>query len=131
MARAGRVKRNPIKDGFRNRLTVRGKDPDFEYRFVNDLDDRLTVMQERGWEIVSDKNVQIGDKRVADPTAEGTPRTISAGGGVTSYLMRIKKEFYEEDQDAKRAYVQRLEDSVKPTKEQRNDGFYGEVTVKR
>lgn len=131
MARATRVKRNPIKDTFRNRQFVKGKDPNYEYRFVNDEDDRLSIMKERGWEVVVDKDIQIGDKRVADPTSEGTPRTISGGGGLTQYLMRIPKDWYEEDQAVKREHIQRLEDSIKPTKEQRADGFYGEVSIKK
>lgn len=125
----GRVKRNPLKDGFRNRLSVKGKDPEYEYRFVNDLDDRVSVFQERGWEVVTDKDVTVGEKRVANPTAEGTPKSVSVGGGTTAYLMRIKKDWFDEDQVTKQEYVNQLEASTKPSDEQKRDGFYGKVTI--
>ena len=39
-----RPKRTPI--GSRNVLTVSGKDPDFVYRIVNDVGDRIAMFQE-------------------------------------------------------------------------------------
>lgn len=108
----GRVRRTNI-NGKRNILTVEGKDSDFEYRIVNDTGDRISQFEAQGYEIVADKNVKVGDRRVANPTAEGSPIRISVGGGVQAYLMRIKKEFYEEDKAAKAAYVDRTEQATK------------------
>lgn len=105
-------RRTPI-NGVRSRLSVRGKEPGYEYRIVNDIDDRIAEFQEYGWEVVSDDKVKVGDKRVANPTSEGTPKQISVGGGTKAYLMRIKKEFYEEDQAAKAKQVNELESSMK------------------
>lgn len=121
-------RRTPV-NGTRNRLTVRGKDPAYEYRVVNDTDDRIQEMLDRGYEIVKDQNIQIGDKRVATPVAEGTPRKISVGGGTQAYVMRIKKEFYQEDQQAKAEQVNELESSMKAEARQNTD--YGGISINR
>lgn len=102
-------------NGTRNKLTVRGKDPDYVYRFVNDTDDRILELQERGYEIVT-HNAEVGDKRVATPKKEGTPNQVSVGGGTKAYLMRIKKEWYEEDAAAKAEEVDKLDEAIRGTK---------------
>jgi hypothetical protein len=47
--KAERVRRTPI-NGTRNVLNVKGKDPDSEYRVVNDIGDRIQEFQEMGYE---------------------------------------------------------------------------------
>ena len=101
-------------NGTRNIMTVKGKDPDFVYRFVNDDEDRVAEMQERGYEIVT-HDVQVGDKRVATPKKEGAPVQKSVGQGKKAYLMRIKKEWYEEDAQAKAEQVDALDKAIKGT----------------
>lgn len=107
-----RVRRTPI-NGTRNVLTVRGKEPGFEYRIVNDEGDRVAQFAEQGYEIVSDSSVQVGDRRIANPTKEGSPVQISVGGGKQAYLMRIKQEFYKEDQQTKQEYVSATEEGIR------------------
>lgn len=107
-----RVRRTPLQN--RSVLGVRGKEPGFSYRIVNDIGDRIESFKARGYEIVEDQTVQIGDRRVATPTKEGTPVQVSVGGGTKGYLMRIKDEWYKEDQVAKEAELQELEKSMKP-----------------
>lgn len=119
------ARRSPVTDGHRSRLNVKGKDPNYEYRIVNDVDDNISIREEQGWEVVTDAEVKIGDKRVADPTDTGSPKTVSVGGGLTGYLMRIKKEWYQEDQAAKQAQVDKVEQATKPSN---RDGFYGKVS---
>lgn len=123
-----RTRRTPI-NGTRNRLNVRGKEEGFEYRIVNDVDDRIPTFQEMGYEIVNDPAVSVGDKRVTNPTAEGTPVKISVGQGVQAYLMRQKKEWYDEDQKAKQAQINELEASMKREADQA--GFYGKLKIGR
>jgi len=122
------ARRTPI-NGTRNKLTVRGKDPDYEYRVVNDTDDRVNEMIDRGYEIVKDQNVKVGDKRVSTPSAEGSPVKISVGGGVQGYLMRIKKEYYQEDRAAKDAQVDATETSMR--EEARTNTDYGKLSINR
>lgn len=121
-----RTRRTPI-NGTRNRLTVRGQEEGFLYRIVNDLDDRVQSLQEIGYEIVTDKNVTVGDKRIANPTQEGGPIKVSVGQGVQAYVMRQKKEFYDEDQRTKANAVDELEGQMK--REATKEGFYGKLKI--
>lgn len=126
-----RVRRTPI-NGTRNVLNVKGKDPDFEYRVVNDIGDRIQEFQDQGYEIVVDKNIQVGDKRVAVPTAEGSPVKVSVGvrndgSPQYAYVMRIKKEWHKEDQDAKAQRVNELEASMKSEAQKNSD--YGKLQI--
>lgn len=122
---SGRPTRQAV--GRRNVLSVRGKDENYEYRIVNDDKDRVDLFKEAGWEVVSNSDVSVGDKRVGQTTAPGTAAMMSVGGGVKGVVMRIKKEWYEEDQAAKRANVYELENSTK----QNSGADYGEVSIKR
>lgn len=125
MARAStRAKRTPLNEGYRNKLKVYGGEPGYSYRFVNDLDNRVEMFKENGWEVVTDASVKIGDKRVATPTAEGTPKSVYVGNETTAYLMRIKQEWYDEDQEAKKQEVDEIERSLKS-----QDGFTGKVSI--
>lgn len=126
MAKVERTRRAPIA-GARNVLRVEGKDPAYEYRIVNDTGDRIAQFEGQGYEIVSDRTVKVGDRRVANPTAEGSPVQISVGGGNKAYLMRIKKEWYEEDQQAKQAHVNESEAAMKQDAAKSAD--YGKLQI--
>jgi len=126
-APAGRVTRTPI--GTRNILTVKGKDPNYEYRIVNDVEDRITQFQEAGYEVVQSESVEVGDKRAASGTSIGSAKTLSVGQGTKAYVMRIKKEWYEEDQRAKQGQIAATESAIKdPTL---NGGDYGSTKLSR
>lgn len=121
-----RTRRTPI-NGTRNRLNVRGQEPGYVYRIVNDIDDRIQTLQEMGYEIVTDKNVTVGDKRIANPTQEGSPVKVSVGQGVQAYVMRQKKEWFDEDQKTKNAKNDELEAQMK--REAKDAGFYGKLKI--
>jgi len=108
--RADRPRRTPIS-GKRNILTVRGKEPGFEYRIAKDSPGRIDELMEAGYEIVT-HSAEVGDKRVGTPTSEGSPVKVSLGRGETGYLMRQKKEWYDEDQAAKEAEIKAREESM-------------------
>lgn len=112
--------------GRRGKLTIVGKEPGFVYRIVNDTDDRIMELQERGYEIVTHE-ATVGDKRVGTPKKEGSPHLISVGQGQKAYLMRIKQEWYDEDQAAKQEEVNDLESSLKSD----SNSDYGKVEVSR
>lgn len=126
MARAQRPQRTPIIG--RSILGVRGKEPGFSYRIVNDVDDRIESFKERGYEVVTDNSVQVGDKRVASPTKEGTPMQISVGNGVKAYLMRIDEDLYKEDQEAKNKQLLEQDESMK--REASRENNYGGITIR-
>lgn len=125
-APAGRVTRTPVSQ--RNILTVKGKDPNYEYRIVNDVEDRVTQFTDAGYEFVQDEAVEVGDKRVSSGTNMGSVKQMSVGGGTKAYVMRIKKEWYEEDQRAKLKQVDLQESSIK---QKALDGNYGKIEVSR
>lgn len=120
----GRVRRTPV--GTRSRLGVRNKDPKFVYRIVNDLDGRVDQFIEAGYEVCNGDET-IGDSRVNLPKKEGSPVSTSVGGGVKGVLMRIPKEWYEEDQQAKQEFVNEKESVIT---ESASDGKYGKITTK-
>jgi len=125
-APSGRVTRTPI--GRRNILTVKGKDPAYVYRVVNDTGDRVQAFLDAGYEMVKDQEVRVGDKRVDRTSPEGTISQLSVGQGVKAYVMRISKEWYEEDQAAKQKYVNEVEAA---TKAKALDGNYGTLEITR
>lgn len=123
---SGRVRRTPV--GVRNVLTVGGKDPGYEYRIVNDTGDRVEQFKSAGYEVVSAKEVTVGDRRVNAASAEGSFAQVSVGSGTKAVVMRIKKEWYEEDQTRKQDDVDRTEAS---TKADALKGTYGKLEISR
>ena len=123
---SGRIKRATAKN--RGPLAVRGKEDGYHYRFVNDVDDNVLSFKEGGYEIVQDKDVSIGDKRVNVPTAEGSVKSISVGGGMKSVLMRIPQDWYDEDQAEKEVAIQEQESAIK---KEALSGNYGKLSVTR
>lgn len=121
-----RTRRTPI-NGIRNKLNVRGQEPGYVYRIVNDIEDRVQSLQELGYEIVTGKGVSVGDKRIANPTQEGSPVKVSVGQGVQAYVMRQKQEWFDEDQKAKNARNDELEAQMK--RDAQEAGFYGKLKI--
>lgn len=121
-----RPTRTPVS-GTKQVLSVRGKEPGYEYRIVNDRGDRVSQMQEQGYEVVCDKNIKVGDRRIANPTAEGTAVQVSVGQGEKAFLMRIKKEWYDEDQTTKQKEISALEDQIK--EQARTEGLNGKLSI--
>lgn len=125
-APSGRVQRTPV--GTRNVLTVAGKDPSYEYRIINDSGDRVQEFLDAGYELVEKDSVRVGDKRVNAATAEGSKAHLSVGQGQKAFVVRIKKEWYQEDQARKQAHVNQLEEA---TKAKALDGTYGKLEITR
>ncbi len=123
-----RPRRTPI-NGSRNVLTVNGKEPGYQYRVVNDTGDRIQMFIDQGYEVVSDDKIKVGDRRIANPTKEGTPVQVSVGGGQKAFVMRIKDEYYQEDQAAKLKHVADLEAGMK--KEASSLGLNGKLDISR
>ena len=123
-----RVRRTSI-NGVRNKLTVRGKDEGYEYRHVLDIDGRVEDLTERGYEIVESKGIEVGDKRVAAASNTGSVVTTNSGDGRKLILMRIKKEYYEEDQKTKAAIVNATEEQLRG--QASTNGLTGNIKLTR
>jgi hypothetical protein len=123
----GRVKRQPVSQ--RSRLAVNGKDPNYVYRFVNDIGDRINMFQEAGYELVSKADHKIGDNRVDIASPDGSHASVSVGispkgESQRAYLMRQKREWYEEDQRTKQEEIKQTQRQLKnPDLE----GSYGKI----
>ena len=113
--------------GRRGRLNVTGKEEGFVYRIVNDDVGRVMELQERGYDIVPHDNVTVGDKRVGMPQKVGSPIEISVGGGKKAYLMRIRQDWYDEDQAAKQEEIHQLENSLQGD----SGSDYGKLEISR
>ena len=121
-------KRVPL--GTRNILTIdeAEKDPAYQYRLVSDKGDRIRRFRDAGWEVVSRREgMKVGDDQVGVGSSVGSLVTKSVGGNTTGYLMRIKKEFYQEDQEAKAARIRQGESDLKLEKEKK--GRYGDIKI--
>ena len=124
---SARPKRTPIAS--RNVLSVKGKDPEYDYRVVNDTGDRISQFIEAGYELVNASDVSIGDRRVDAASPEGSKAQVSVGKGEKAFLMRIKKEYALEDQKAKLAKIAELEQTIQNPASNKAD--YGSVKIER
>jgi len=103
------------------------KDANFHYRFVNDIGSRIPNFKAAGYEFVEDSDLIVGDSRVFDPSDVGSAKVVTSNDGTKSYLMRIKKEWYNEDQDAK---LERLNEQEAAMKNAASQGFTGSLVTK-
>jgi hypothetical protein len=125
---SARTRRTPING--RNVLTVTGKEPGYVYRVVNDVGDRIQQFIEAGYELVNGDDVKVGDRRVVSASAEGSKAQVSVGNrGEKAFVMRIKEDWYKEDQKAKAEEVTRLEQSI--TKNLTGKADYGSVKIEQ
>ena len=122
-----RVTRKPLHQ--RGPHTISGeKDPNFQYRFVNDIGSRIHQMKEAGYELVTDNEMVVGDARISDPTSQGSAKRVVSKNGDVAYLMRQKKEWFDEDQKAKQ---DRLDELEKAMKTEASQGMYGSIKMER
>ena len=123
-----RTARKPLHQ--RGPQTILGdKDPEYVYRFVNDTGSRIANFQAAGYEFVTDQDLVVGDSRVKDASDIGTQKRVVSNDGTTSYLMRQKREFYEEDQAEKARLIEEQEAAMKQQASQGAD--YGSLNLTR
>ena len=123
--KAQRTQRTPLAN--RSVLGIKGKEPGYVYRIVNDTGDRVASFKEQGYEIVTDSSITIGDRRVGKASADGSPVQVAVGNGIDGYLMRIKEEYYKEDQAYKEQKLSELEQSMR--KEAKDISDYGNLKI--
>ena len=122
-----RVVRKPLHQ--RGPLTISGeKDSDFVYRFVNDVGSRVDQLKQAGYEMVTDENLVVGEARVSDAGQHGSAKRVISKDGTVSYLMRQKKEWFDEDKAAKR---ERNDEITNQIKSKASDGMYGSIKMSR
>ena len=123
--KSARVARKPLTQ--RGPQAIAGdKNPEFEYRFVNDTGSRIQNFKAAGYEFVTGDDLIVGDNRVSDATDLGSAKRVISNDGTTSYLMRIKKDWYEEDQASKAAAIKEQEAAMK---QEASAGRYGKLNI--
>ena len=120
-----KTKRVPVS-GHRDIMTVKGQDPDYVYRWVNDIDNRIERFKEGGYETVA-QEVEIGERTVNSSEAPSSTISKKVGQGITAYLMKIKREWKEEDRNAKLRAIAETEADMKRTLNSGQNGTYGKV----
>jgi len=102
--------------GARLKLEVRNKDPNYEYRWFNDEGSRIVDAIESGREYVLKDDVVL-DASVEKP---GLGSYVSKcvgkhpdGSPKMAYLLRIRKEWYDEDQIEKNKAADLVDQSIR------------------
>ena len=130
-----RPSRTSVAD-WRNVLTVEGQDPDFHYRWIMDKDEagqRIYRFTQAGYELVQADTHKVGENFVYSSTrTEGSLLRVPADKeGNFLYLVRIKKEWYEEDQQAKQLKILSTEkQALEQYKNREGEGVFGEISRK-
>lgn len=122
--RKERKERIPV-GGARDVLTVAGKDPNYIYRWVLDVPGRIQRYEDGGYECVRE-DLEIGSDTVDRSSQLGSVVTKHGGGLSKLVLMRISKEWYDEDQDAKQEAIDLLEATMQA---EAKEGRYGSMSV--
>ncbi len=122
-----RPRRSPLAQ--RNRLSIRDRDPNYHYRLVNvNLEndpDRVEALEEQGYEIVPSKKAgPTGDSKVDNPSPVGSAGLISVGQGTKAVWMRIRKDWFTEDQAVKQEEINATEQRSK-----KQGADYGSVEI--
>lgn len=125
-----RQKRIPVSGEGRNIFTLENRDPNYVYRWVNDKDGRIQRFIDGWWDFVYHEDY-TGDRSAENAKDPDSMVTKKVGGDVTAYLMRIKKEYYEEDQRAKAKHIDEIEESMFRDLNKEDNGLTGKVTFER
>jgi hypothetical protein len=124
--RAARPERTPI-NGYRDILSVAGKEPGFHYCWVNE--DKVPRYESALYEFVT-HDVKVGDRRINAASQVGGKITLAVGNGVTAYLMRVLDEYYDEDMAKLNTELDELEAGLRANFNSKADGRYGNVETK-
>ncbi len=123
-----RPKRVPV--GLRPRLAVFGKDPNFEYRIVNDTPGNVALMKHNGWQLCTNEEIDTGNFRAEQASEVGSlaSMVVDGGTGMRAYVMKISKEEFQEIQDAYERESRAMEETLRPNE---TDGEYGKISIDR
>jgi hypothetical protein len=95
----------------RSKLTIDKQDPAFHYRWILDAPGRLQEALEGDYTFVEPKEVGRDANGENKVFVKGT--TNADGSVQLQYLMKIPREFYEEDQAVAQAYLDDIDAAIK------------------
>lgn len=127
-AASARPARRPV--GTMAKLVVHGKDPNFEYRFVNDTPGRVSMFKHAGWQLCTNDEVDTGTFRAEEASELGSLAysIVDGGTGMKAYVMKIHKDEYAEIQDSLEREASAQEETLQPNLA---DGEYGSIKIDR
>lgn len=116
--------------GMRQKLDLIGKDPNFAYRFVNDIPGRINDFKRGGWQHCTNEEVETTNYRSDEASATGSLAyvIVDSGTGMKSYAMKIRKDWFDAFQKEYDAEVDKTEEMLQPDT---NDGGYGKLSIDR
>ncbi len=133
VAKTGITKETRVPvEGLRDILTVEGKDPNFHYYWELDSDETGTNIYKRlraGYEFVQADTVIVGQANVYKSSNVGTIVRVPNPDGRYLYLMRIPKDWHEDDLKAQELRNKESEQSIYEDANQ--SGRYGSVKLTR
>ena len=106
--------------GRRDILTVKGKEDGFVYRWTNP--ENVDYRKEQGWEIVA-HSVTIGAQSVNQGGNVGKAVSRRVGNNREDFLMRIPKDWYQEDDSAKQRENDEIDAAIRG--KAKESGHYG------
>ncbi len=123
--RSRRRRREDIGDGRLSNLTVAKKDPNYEYRWINDDPGRVHALTVRDdWDVVTHE--EAGERIEKDrAVGSGIERVVDRATGKRAVLVRKPKEFYIEDRKKLAASIDDLEQSIKRGETRGQDALTG------
>lgn len=125
----GNELRSRISYADRRKINVKDQDPNFKYRWVNIDNDRyagrIDRMKEIGYTVVND-DMEYGDAQGVGASELGGGNTKHVGHGTKAVLMRIPKEYYEQDMAEKQAEVDRTEAGMVDDENLKGPNMYGD-----
>lgn len=122
----------------RRRLALSNEIEGFVTRWFNDQDDRLRRAEDAGYQYVHRKEIgQVGDKDVSNGNTDVNSRVSRVvgrtpqGQPIRAYLLKIRKDWFDKDQDAKEQVNKRVDDAIRAGKSGGADvqNQYGTVQV--
>lgn len=126
--RKERPKRIPL--GQRNIMTVSGLNDreEYVYRWINDTNERIMNVTNAGYEFVDKSGKVVGDGTLESAKSSGSVLSKQVGKGVTAYLMKIPREFWEADRK-ERVDKPANEWEAGMKEQEKERGRYGKVEI--
>jgi len=127
---APRIK-NRVPIGQRRPLNIdrSSLDANFEYRNVRGNPANLQRYIDAGYDFVTE-DMQVGDSGIMRGSQTDSRVSVPSGDSNDRlFLMRIPKEFYDDDQLLKQKAIDKKEEALKPSAEQQ--GLTGKIDISR
>lgn len=97
-------------------------------RWVNDVPGRVEIFRQAGYENV--EQACVGDSGVDGTHSSNGVVSRDMGQGTTAYLMRQRREYFDQDQAEKQRHINEGEEAMRRDKnDTRDDGFTGEIKI--